>query len=88
MLHLGMSGMLRVLPPDALIGKHDHVGIVLESTTGQRRRVLRFTELSTSSSSLFRSSTFRRRTILKIPTSTWLGDHRGVLTKRIMTLPL
>ena len=44
MLHLGMSGMLRVLPPDALIGKHDHVDIVLENTTGQRGRVLRFTD--------------------------------------------
>jgi len=69
--------MLRVMPPDALIGKHDHIGIVLESTTGQRGRVLRFTELSTSSSSLFRSSTFRRRTILNIPTSTWLANDAG-----------
>ena len=44
MLHLGMSGMLRVLPPDAPIGKHDHVDIVLESTAEQRGRVLRFTD--------------------------------------------
>jgi len=44
MLHLGMSGMLRVLPPDAPIGKHDHVDIVLEDTTEQRGRVLRFTD--------------------------------------------
>ena len=44
MLHLGMSGMLRVLPPDALIGKHDHVDIVLENTAEQRGRVLRFTD--------------------------------------------
>lgn len=43
-LHLGMSGMLRVLPPDAPIGKHDHVDIVLESTAEQRGRVLRFTD--------------------------------------------
>ena len=44
MLHLGMSGMLRVLPPDTLIGKHDHVDIALESTTELRGRVLRFTD--------------------------------------------
>jgi formamidopyrimidine-DNA glycosylase len=44
MLHLGMSGMLRVLPPDAPIGKHDHVDIVLESTAEQLGRVLRFTD--------------------------------------------
>jgi len=44
MLHLGMSGMLRVLPPDAPIGKHDHVDIVLEGTAEQRGRVLRFTD--------------------------------------------
>jgi len=44
MLHLGMSGMLRVLPPDAPIGKHDHVDIVLEDTAEQRGRVLRFTD--------------------------------------------
>jgi len=46
MLHLGMSGMLRVLPPDTLIGKHDHVDIALESTTELRGRVLRFTDPS------------------------------------------
>ncbi len=44
LLHLGMSGMLRVLPPDVAIGKHDHVDIVLESTDEQRGRVLRFTD--------------------------------------------
>jgi formamidopyrimidine-DNA glycosylase len=44
LLHLGMSGMLRVLPPDVPIGKHDHVDIVLEGTTEQRGRVLRFTD--------------------------------------------
>lgn len=44
LLHLGMSGMLRVLPPDALIGKHDHVDLVLEDVDGQRGRVLRFTD--------------------------------------------
>ena len=44
MLHLGMSGLLRVLPPDAPVGKHDHVDIVLEGTAEQRGRVLRFTD--------------------------------------------
>ena len=44
LLHLGMSGMLRVLPPDALVGKHDHVDLVLEDVDGQRGRVLRFTD--------------------------------------------
>jgi formamidopyrimidine-DNA glycosylase len=43
LLHLGMSGVLRVLPPDAPVGKHDHVDIALEpGTTGGR--VLRFTD--------------------------------------------
>lgn len=37
--HLGMSGMLRVLPADTLPGKHDHYDIVLDSG-----RVLRFTD--------------------------------------------
>ena len=44
LLHLGMSGMLRVLPPDAPLGAHDHVDIVLEGMPGQRERVLRFTD--------------------------------------------
>lgn len=39
LLHLGMSGMLRVLPSDTPVNKHDHVDIVLE-----RDRVLRFTD--------------------------------------------
>ncbi|NID16219.1 bifunctional DNA-formamidopyrimidine glycosylase/DNA-(apurinic or apyrimidinic site) lyase [Luteibacter yeojuensis] len=39
LLHLGMSGVLRVLPESTPIGKHDHVDIVLDS--GQ---VLRFTD--------------------------------------------
>jgi formamidopyrimidine-DNA glycosylase len=43
LLHLGMSGVLRVLPPDAPVGKHDHVDIALEpGTTGAH--VLRFTD--------------------------------------------
>jgi len=44
LLHLGMSGMLRVLPPDAPLGKHDHVDIVVEATATQGERVLRFTD--------------------------------------------
>jgi formamidopyrimidine-DNA glycosylase len=44
LLHLGMSGMLRVLPPDAPVGKHDHVDIALEPVPGQGARVLRFTD--------------------------------------------
>jgi formamidopyrimidine-DNA glycosylase len=39
LLHLGMSGMLRVLPRDTPLGKHDHVDLVLETD-----RVLRFTD--------------------------------------------
>ena len=31
MLHLGMSGSLRVLPKDTVVGKHDHVDILLDS---------------------------------------------------------
>ena len=37
--HLGMSGMLRMLPPDTALGKHDHYDFVLDSG-----RVLRFTD--------------------------------------------
>ena len=44
LLHLGMSGVLRVLPPDAPIGKHDHVDIALERTATQADRILRFTD--------------------------------------------
>ena len=44
LLHLGMSGMLRVLPPDAPLGKHDHVDIAIEATKTQGERVLRFTD--------------------------------------------
>jgi len=39
LLHLGMSGMLRVLPPETPVGPHDHVDIGLDSG-----RVLRFTD--------------------------------------------
>jgi formamidopyrimidine-DNA glycosylase len=44
LLHLGMSGVLRVLPPDALPGKHDHVDIALEPLPGDAPRLLRFTD--------------------------------------------
>lgn len=37
MLHLGMSGRLRVLPTDTPAGKHDHLDIVLDS--GQTLRL-------------------------------------------------
>ena len=36
LLHLGMSGVLRVLPPDAPVGKHDHVDIALERQRDRR----------------------------------------------------
>lgn len=39
LLHLGMSGVLRVLPSDTVVGRHDHVDIALDSG-----RVLRFTD--------------------------------------------
>ncbi|ADV28718.1 formamidopyrimidine-DNA glycosylase [Pseudoxanthomonas suwonensis 11-1] len=39
LLHLGMSGMLRVLPPETPVNTHDHVDISLDSG-----RVLRFTD--------------------------------------------
>ncbi|MDE2156466.1 MAG: bifunctional DNA-formamidopyrimidine glycosylase/DNA-(apurinic or apyrimidinic site) lyase [Xanthomonadaceae bacterium] len=44
LLHLGMSGMLRLLPPDAPVGKHDHVDIALERMPSQAPRILRFTD--------------------------------------------
>ncbi|WP_158880624.1 bifunctional DNA-formamidopyrimidine glycosylase/DNA-(apurinic or apyrimidinic site) lyase [Rhodanobacter sp. L36] len=44
LLHLGMSGVLRVLPPDAPVGKHDHVDIAIEPEGSKKARVLRFTD--------------------------------------------
>ncbi len=44
LLHLGMSGVLRVLPEDAPVGRHDHVDIALERTNAQAPRLLRFTD--------------------------------------------
>lgn len=37
-LHLGMSGSLRVLPADTVAGKHDHFDIVLDSSRALRLR--------------------------------------------------
>lgn len=44
LLHLGMSGMLRILPPDTPVGPHDHVDIVLARSAREGPRVLRFTD--------------------------------------------
>ena len=44
LLHLGMTGVLRVLPPDVAPGLHDHVDINLEPLQGERARILRFTD--------------------------------------------
>jgi formamidopyrimidine-DNA glycosylase len=44
LLHLGMSGVLRVLPPDAPLGAHDHVDIAFAAESGRPARVLRFTD--------------------------------------------
>ncbi|MBB1473384.1 bifunctional DNA-formamidopyrimidine glycosylase/DNA-(apurinic or apyrimidinic site) lyase [Luteimonas sp. MC1782] len=44
LLHLGMSGSLRVLPADTPPRLHDHVDIALGHDAGQPERVLRFTD--------------------------------------------
>jgi formamidopyrimidine-DNA glycosylase len=44
LLHLGMSGVLRVLPPDAPVGTHDHVDIAVERGATGAARILRFTD--------------------------------------------
>ncbi|MEO8779745.1 MAG: bifunctional DNA-formamidopyrimidine glycosylase/DNA-(apurinic or apyrimidinic site) lyase [Rhodanobacter sp.] len=44
LLHLGMSGVLRVLPPDTPVGKHDHVDVALERKGADGPRILRFTD--------------------------------------------
>jgi formamidopyrimidine-DNA glycosylase len=44
LLHLGMSGSLRVLPPATPVGAHDHVDLVLAARPGQPARVLRFND--------------------------------------------
>jgi len=45
LVHLGMSGSLRVVAPDAPVGKHDHVDIVVgtkSGSPGKGTQVLRF----------------------------------------------
>ena len=44
LLHLGMSGSLRVLPADTPVRAHDHVDIELDATGRQGARVLRFND--------------------------------------------
>lgn len=44
LLHLGMSGSLRVLPADTPVRAHDHVDIALEAAGRQGTRVLRFND--------------------------------------------
>jgi len=44
LMHLGMTGVLRVLPPDVPPGLHDHVDMTLEPLKGDRPRILRFTD--------------------------------------------
>lgn len=44
LLHLGMSGSLRVLPAAAPLGAHDHVDIALQGAAGKPGRVLRFND--------------------------------------------
>ena len=44
LVHLGMTGVLRVLPPDAPVGKHDHVDIAFGGGGDRAERILRFTD--------------------------------------------
>ncbi|HEX2082845.1 MAG TPA: bifunctional DNA-formamidopyrimidine glycosylase/DNA-(apurinic or apyrimidinic site) lyase [Xanthomonadaceae bacterium] len=44
LLHLGMSGSLRVLPASTAVREHDHVDIVLNGGSGRPGRVLRFND--------------------------------------------
>jgi formamidopyrimidine-DNA glycosylase len=44
LLHLGMSGSLRVLPPSTAVTTHDHVDVALDAANGSPRRVLRFND--------------------------------------------
>jgi formamidopyrimidine-DNA glycosylase len=44
LLHLGMSGSLRVLPANTPVREHDHVDLALEGTGGKPGRVLRFND--------------------------------------------
>ncbi|MFD0740148.1 bifunctional DNA-formamidopyrimidine glycosylase/DNA-(apurinic or apyrimidinic site) lyase [Lysobacter koreensis] len=44
LLHLGMSGSLRVLPSDTPVTAHDHVDLLLDGGGSGARRVLRFND--------------------------------------------
>jgi formamidopyrimidine-DNA glycosylase len=44
LLHLGMSGSLRVLPAETPVRAHDHVDLVLDQDATRGSRVLRFTD--------------------------------------------
>ena len=44
LLHLGMSGSLRVLPADIAAGTHDHVDLVFGPTARKPSRILRFND--------------------------------------------
>ncbi|MFC7302373.1 bifunctional DNA-formamidopyrimidine glycosylase/DNA-(apurinic or apyrimidinic site) lyase [Cognatiluteimonas weifangensis] len=44
LLHLGMSGRLRVLPADSAVGPHDHVDLALAAGGRAPARVLRLTD--------------------------------------------
>ncbi|MGY1408410.1 bifunctional DNA-formamidopyrimidine glycosylase/DNA-(apurinic or apyrimidinic site) lyase [Luteimonas sp. A611] len=44
LLHLGMSGSLRVLPADTPLRAHDHVDVVLDDSGPDPGRVLRFND--------------------------------------------
>ena len=44
LIHLGMSGMLRVLAPDVPVGRHDHFDIALAPLPGEATHILRFTD--------------------------------------------
>jgi len=44
LLHLGMSGSLRVLPAKTPVREHDHVDIAIEGKDGKPGRVLRFND--------------------------------------------
>ena len=44
LLHLGMSGSLRVLPEETPVRAHDHVDITLAGERGKPARVLRFND--------------------------------------------
>ena len=44
LMHLGMSGSLRVLPEDTPVEAHDHVDLVLQGRGREKGRVLRFND--------------------------------------------